>query len=307
MTAKRIIILGVTASGKARLAFELARRLDAEIISVDSMKIYRRMDIGTAKPSLEMQQERQYHMIDLLEPSESYNVGLFYEQAFSTLHQIESRGKRVIAVGGTALYIKALMYGLFDGPGSDEGLRQRLKHRADTEGSAVLHRELLHIDPVAAERINPNDTRRIVRAHEVYQISGKPISSFQTQFDATKPCHTWTILGLRRAKELESQRINARVRKMTQAGLVAEVESLLQEDKPLSQQAQAAIGYAEIIEHLQGKKPLDETIEHIKINTRRLAKGQRTWYKTFTGINWLDIGENASFDALLHDALPLCE
>ena len=126
MTAKRIIILGVTASGKARLAFELARQLDAEIVSVDSMKIYRRMDIGTAKASPEMRQERQYHMIDLIEPSESYNVGLYYEQAFSTVRQIESRGKRVIAVGGTALYIKALMYGLFDGPSSDEALRQSL-------------------------------------------------------------------------------------------------------------------------------------------------------------------------------------
>jgi len=171
----------------------------------------------------------------------------------------------------------------------------------------VLHRELLQIDPVAAERISPNDTRRIVRAHEVFQIGGKPISSFQTQFDAMKPRHPWTILGLRRPKELESQRINARVRKMIQAGLVAEVESLLQEDKALSQQARAAIGYAELIEHLQGRKTLEEAVEHIKINTRRLAKGQRTWYKTFKSINWLDIDEKAGFDALLHKALPLCE
>ena len=307
MTAKRIIILGVTASGKARLAYELARHLDAEIVSVDSMKIYRRMDIGTAKPSPEMRQARQYHMIDLVEPSDSYNVGLYYEQAFSAIRQIESRGRRVIAVGGTALYLKALMYGLFDGPGSDEALRQRLRHRADAEGSAVLHRELLHIDPVAAERISPNDTRRIVRAHEVYQISGKPISSFQTQFDAMKPCHPWTILGLRRSKKHESQRINARVKKMIGAGLVAEVESLLQEDSPMSQQASAAIGYAEIMEHLQGQKALEEAIEQIKINTRRLAKAQRTWYKTFTGINWLDVDENAGIDALMHESLPLCE
>jgi len=307
MTAKRIMILGVTASGKARLAFELAQQLDAEIISVDSMKIYRRMDIGTAKPSPEMRQQRQYHMIDLIEPSESYNVGLYYEQALATLRQIESRGKRVIAVGGTALYVKALMYGLFDGPSSDETIRQRLQRRADTEGSVVLHRELLQIDPRAAERISPYDTRRIVRAHEVHEITGKPISSFQNQFDAQEPRHAWTVLGLRRPKELESQRINARVKKMIQAGLVKEVRSLLQEDKPLSQQARAAIGYAEIIEHLQGKRTLDETVEHIKINTRRLAKGQRTWFKTFKGVHWLDIDDNAGHDILLHEALPICE
>ncbi len=307
MTAKRIIILGVTASGKARVAFELAQHLDAEIISVDSMKIYRHMDIGTAKPSAAVRQQRQYHMIDLIEPSESYNVGLYYEQALAIVRQIESRAKRVIAVGGTALYVKALMYGLFDGPGSDEMLRQRLRLRADAEGSPVLHRELMKIDPAAAERISPNDTRRIVRAHEVYQMTGRPISSFQNQFDAVEQRHPWTILGLRRPKELESQRINARVKRMIQAGLVQEVESLLRKDRPLSRQARAAIGYAEIIEHLQGRKTLQETVEQIKVNTRRLAKAQRTWFKTFKGVHWLDIDDSAGFDALLRSALSLCE
>jgi len=307
MSAKRIMILGVTASGKARLAFELARQIDAEIVCVDSMKIYRRMDIGTAKPSPDMRQQRQYHMIDLIEPSESYSVGLYYEQAFSALHQIEARGKRVIAVGGTALYVKALMYGLFDGPGSDKSIRQTLQRRADTEGAVVLHQELLQIDPVAAERISSNDTRRIIRALEVFQITGRPISSYQSQFDALEPQHAWTLIGLRRAKELESRRINARVKKMMQAGLVQEVESLLQEDRPLSQQARAAIGYAETIDHLQGEMPLDETVDRIKVNTRRLAKAQRTWFKTFQGVHWLDIDDSAGVAAILRQALPICE
>lgn len=307
MSAKRIMILGVTASGKARLAFELAQRIDAEIVSVDSMKIYRRMDIGTAKPSPEMRQQRQYHMIDLIEPSESYSVGLYYEQAFSALDRIEARGKRVIAVGGTALYVKALMYGLFDGPGSDKSIRQSLQNRVNIEGSLVLHRELLQIDPMAAERISPNDVRRIVRALEVYQLTGRPISSFQSQFDTLEPQHAWTLVGLRRAKALESQRINARVKKMIQAGLVREVESLLQEERPLSQQAQAAIGYAETIEHLRGEIPLDETVERIKINTRRLAKAQRTWFKTFRDVHWLDIDDSAGVDALLNCVMPICE
>ena len=306
MATKRIMILGVTASGKARLAFELAQTLDAEIISVDSMKIYRRMDIGTAKPSPERRQQRTYHMIDLVEPSDSYSVGLYYEQALKALQQIESRGKRVIAVGGTALYVKALMYGLFDGPGSDKALRERLQARAAAEGPAALHRELLQFDPLAAERISANDTRRLVRAHEVYELTGQPISSLQNQFDALEPRHDWTILGLRRAKELESHRINARVKEMIQAGLVQEVESLLREEKPMGHQARAAIGYAEIIDHLQGNRSLEEAIEQIKINTRRLAKGQRTWFKTFREVHWLDIDQGDELDALLRRALPIC-
>ena len=307
MATKRIMILGVTASGKARLAFELAQTLDAEIISVDSMKIYRRMDIGTAKPSPERRQQRTYHMIDLVEPSDSYSVGLYYEQALKALQQIESRGKRVIAVGGTALYVKALMYGLFDGPSSDKTLRERLQARADAQGPAVLYRELLEFDPLAAERISANDTRRLVRAHEVYLLTGQPISSLQSQFDALEPRHDWTIVGLRRAKEIESRRINARVKKMIQAGLVEEVDSLLKEEKPMGPQARAAIGYAEIIDHLQGNRSLEEAIEQIKINTRRLAKGQRTWFKTFRAVHWLDIDEGEELDALLQRVLALCE
>jgi tRNA dimethylallyltransferase len=307
MPAKRIMILGVTASGKARLAFELAQEIDAEIVSVDSMKIYRRMDIGTAKPSPEMRQRRQYHMIDLIEPNESFSVGLYYEQAFAALDQIEARGKRVIAVGGTALYVKALMYGLFDGPSSDKNVRQELQDRATTEGSPVLHRELAQIDTAAAQRISPNDARRIIRALEVYQLTGRPISSFQSQFDALEPQHTWTLVGLRRAKALESGRINVRVKKMIETGLVQEVESLLREDRPLSPQARAAIGYAETIEHLQGEASLDETVERIKINTRRLAKAQRTWFKTFRDVHWLDIDDSADADSLLGRVVPLCE
>lgn len=307
MVTKRIMILGVTASGKARLGFELAHALDAEIISVDSMKVYRRMDIGTAKPSPEMRQERKYHMIDLVEPSDAYSVGLYYEQALTALQQIASRGKRVIAVGGTALYVKALMYGLFDGPSSDKVLREQLQARADVEGPAALHRELLQFDPLAAERISVNDTRRLVRAHEVYRLTGRPISSLQNQFDAQEPRHSWTILGLRRAKEIESGRINARVKKMIQAGLVQEVDSLLKEEKPMGPQARAAIGYAEIIEHLQGNRSLEEAIEQIKINTRRLAKGQRTWFKTFMGVHWFDIDEGDALDALVQRVLPICD
>jgi tRNA dimethylallyltransferase len=284
-----ILILGVTASGKGQLAFDLAKSLGAEIISVDSMKIYRRMDIGTGKPPKEAREEVSYHLIDVVEPSESFSVGMFLELAEDAIEQIQGRERPVIAVGGTALYIKALLYGLFEGPGTDEHLRAELRARAEAEGAELYH-ELAKIDPAAAGRISPKDTKRIIRALEVYKITGRPISSLQKQFDAAEPLRDWTIIGLRREKAEESRRINTRVKKMIEAGLVDEVQSLLDEDKPLSKQARCAIGYAEIIDYLAGVMTVGDAIELIKKNTRRLAKNQRTWFKTFKNVHWLDIG-----------------
>ncbi len=287
-----ILILGVTASGKGRLAFDLAKHIDAEIISIDSMKVYRRMDIGTAKPPKEVRQRVPYHLIDVVEPSDSFSVGAFLDAVSDAIKQIKSRNRNIIAVGGTALYIKSLLYGLFEEAGSDEQIRAELRMRMETEGLTALHRELTRIDPAAADRINPNDARRIIRALEVYAITGKPISSFQKQWQMRRPKDDWTIIGLRREKTDASRRINQRVKKMIDAGLVDEAKSLLDEDKPLSQQARCAIGYAEIIEYLNGRIDLKNAIEKIKINTRRLAKGQRTWFKTFNNVHWLDIESN---------------
>ena len=294
-----ILILGVTASGKGRLAFDLAEHLDAEIISIDSMKVYRRMDIGTAKPPKEARQRVKYHLIDVVEPSDSFSVGAFIDAASDAMEQIKSRNRKIVAVGGTALYIKSLLYGLFDGAGTDEQIRSELQARAEAEGLAELHRELTKIDPAAAERINPNDARRIVRALEVYQLTDKPISSFQKQWEQRQMKHDWTIIGLRREKTDASSRINRRVKKMIGAGLVDEVKSLLDEEKPMSNQARCAIGYAEIIEHLSGQTSLEDAIESIKINSRRLAKGQRTWFKTFQNVHWLDIAEDETAEQIL--------
>lgn len=305
---KRILILGVTASGKATLGFELAQHMQAEIISVDSMKIYKRMDIGTAKPSFERQQAVPYHMIDVVEPSDdSYNVARFYDDAYHAVESIEHQHKPVIAVGGTALYIKALLYGLFDGPGSDETVRAQILEQVQTKGLPALYNTLTQIDPDAALKISANDQRRIVRALEVYHVTGKPISSFQTQFDASNPRHDWLCIGLRRPKELESRRINTRVKKMVEAGLVKEVTSLMAEPQPMSQQAKAAIGYAEIMDHLNGKLTEEDAIERIKINTRRLAKGQRTWFKTFRQVHWIDIQEQDTVHSVTAKALEIIQ
>ena len=300
-----VLVLGVTASGKGRLGFELARILDGEIVSVDSMKVYRRMNIGTAKPSKEAQQQVRYHLIDVVEPSGSFSVGVFLDQALAAIDDIHHRGKNVVAVGGTALYIKALLYGLFEGPGGDERIRAELRAEAAQEGLGRLHDALRQIDPEAADRIYANDAKRIIRALEVYRLTGRPISSFQKQFDAERPRHDWTIIGLRREKMVESQRINARVKKMIELGLVEEVKSLLAEEKPLSRQARCAIGYAEIIDHLEGRTSLEEAVEQIKVNTRRLAKGQRTWFKTFRRVNWLDVAPEEPPERVIERAKAL--
>ncbi|MHC4187667.1 MAG: tRNA (adenosine(37)-N6)-dimethylallyltransferase MiaA, partial [Planctomycetota bacterium] len=288
MNSSMIIILGVTASGKGWLAFELAKKLDAEIISIDSMKIYRRMDIGTAKPPLEARDKIHYHLIDVVEPSESFSVAKFISLADESINRIIDKGRPVIAVGGTALYLKVLLYGLFAGPGENEEIRNRLRKRAKKEGLEILHNELTQIDPEAAHNISPNDAKRIIRALEVFELTGKPITSMQKQFDANKTRHNWTIIGLRRDKDIESMRINTRVKKMMDEGLLDEVKSLLAEEKQLSKQASCAIGYAELIDYLQGLGTLEEAVENIKKNTRRLAKGQRTWFKRFLNVNWLD-------------------
>ncbi|MBN1973278.1 MAG: tRNA (adenosine(37)-N6)-dimethylallyltransferase MiaA [Sedimentisphaerales bacterium] len=309
-----ILILGVTASGKGRLAFDLAQNLNAEIISIDSMKVYRRMDIGTAKPSKEAREKIKYHMLDIVEPSDSFSVGAFYEQAIEAISRIKARDKKIIASGGTALYIKALLYGLFDDAGTDESIRKELRGRIENEGSARLHMELSEIDAIAAERINPNDAKRIIRALEVYKITGKPISSFQkqwethgTKFSARQNNQSWTIIGLRRDKAEESGRINQRVKKIIHNGLVDEVESLLREEKPLSRQARCAIGYSEIIDYLEGKTNLEEAVELIKKNTRKLAKGQRTWFKTFRDVHWLDIEPEEPHENILQRTQALLE
>ena len=301
----KILILGVTASGKSALAFELSKAINAEIISVDSMKVYRRMDIGTAKPPAEKQKLIPYHLIDVVEPSEAFSVDRFLDMTEQAVTDIQGRGKPVVSVGGTAMYIKALLFGLFDGPGSDEAIRSRLQESIKEVGLPALHQKLATVDPEAAERIHPNDEKRIVRALEVYELTGKPISSFQKQWEDTTPADDWLVIGLRREKDIESQRMNLRIKRMMEAGLVEEVESLLAEDKPLSPQAAAAIGYAEMIAHLNGEMELDETVEKIKINTRRFAKSQRTWFKTFKNVNWIDIAEDDTIETVLLNSLGI--
>ena len=296
------MIVGCTACGKGSLGRELARRTGGEIVSLDSMKIYRRMDIGTAKPSISDRRTIPHHLIDAAEPSEEFSVARYVELSSRAIADITRRGKPIFVVGGTILYLKALTEGLFEGPGADATVRARLHERAESEGSSGLHRELQIVDPGAAERIHPNDLKRIVRALEVYELTGQPISALQSQWNRNDAADTFMILGLRREKEDQSRRINQRVHRMIEAGWVEEVQLLLDEPTPLSATARKATGYGEIIEHLAGRMSLEEAVESTKITTRRFAKSQRTWLRRIRGIEWYELSESDT-DADIADRL----
>jgi len=295
--ASVVFILGCTASGKSAVGLALARRIGGQILSVDSMKVYRRMDIGTAKPSAEARAAVPHHGIDLVEPSESFSVAEYVRHADAAIDAIHAAGATALAVGGTSLYIRALSEGLFEGPSADPELRAALGRRAETEGLDALHRELATVDPAAAERIHPNDRRRIVRALEVHALTGTPISDLQRQWDLERR-YDAVFVGLRRDRTDQNRRINRRVKRMMEAGLRGEVAALLAEPKGLSEQAAAAVGYAELIAHLRGQATEAEAVERIKINTRRLAKKQRTWQRRFHGVQWIDLAEHDAPEAV---------
>ncbi len=293
MPPRITFLLGCTGCGKGALGRELARRIGGEIISVDSMKVFRRMDVGTAKPTAAMRAEVPHHLIDVVEPAEEFSVAAFLKLAEAAIADLARRGRPVLAVGGTALYIKALSEGLFEGPSADEEIRARLRRRAAEEGTPALHQELQRVDTAAAQRIHPNDLRRIVRALEVHEVTGTPITELQTQWDRQRTTYPCTFIGLRRQREDQSQRTNRRVKRMLDLGLVEEVSALLAEGRPLGTTARQALGYAEIIEHLSGGISLAEAVEKIKINTRRFAKAQRTWFKRFRETDWIDLTADA--------------
>lgn len=298
MATRVYLLIGCTAAGKGKVGLELARRMGAEIISVDSMKIYRRMDIGTNKPGADDRRAVPHHLIDIIEPSESYSLGRFADDADRAIADIASRGKTVLAVGGTMMYVRGLAWGVFEGPGNDPAFRQELRRRAGENGVPPLHAELVQVDPAAASRIHPNDFKRIERALEVFHLTGRPISALQTQWDAPGGRYDCRMAALSRPREEANRRINARVRRMIDAGLVEEVRGLLAEPGGISPQAAQAVGYAEIIAHLRGECSLDEAIERIKINTRRLGKHQRTWMRRMTSVIPVDISATDTVESV---------
>jgi tRNA dimethylallyltransferase len=277
------LLTGPTGAGKSQLALTLAERLGAEIVSMDSMALYRGMDVGTAKPSRDERRRVPHHLIDVLEPWESASVAWWLQHAADCCCDIESRGRRVLFVGGTPLYLKALLYGLFDGPPADRDLRRRLTEEAERHGPATLHARLAFVDAVSAGRLHPNDVRRVVRALEVWELTGRPLSAWQTQWACPPTGSTGRpVLYLNPPREILHTRINARVRRMIAEGLAEEAAALRQLPQPLSREAAQAVGYREMFDHLDGRIGLEETIARIQMRSRNLAKRQMTWFRSLT-------------------------
>jgi tRNA dimethylallyltransferase len=277
--ALMVVILGPTASGKSAVAAAVAARTGAEILSVDSMQVYRGMDIGTAKPSPAERSAVRHHLIDVADPDTSFTVARFVELADAVI----AARRPLVATGGTPLYYKALFEGLFDGPPADPSVRARLA----AEPLDELHRRLSEVDPAAAARIHANDTRRVVRAMEVFELTGRPISSFQTDWTSPVHRHRATWFGLAWEKEALNRRINVRVKQMMADGWVDEVRTLLDRYGQLSPTAGAATGYRELIDAVQGRSSLTDAIEQVKIATRQLARRQMKWFRRFPSVKWL--------------------
>jgi len=278
-----LVILGATASGKSDLALELAARAGAELLSVDSMQVYRHMDIGTAKPSPAEQARVRHHLIDIVEPSDEFTVARFTELADATIADAAARNVPLVATGGTPLYYKALFEGMFDGPAGSEEIRDRLRALPNDE----LHRRLAQVDPAAGARLHRNDTKRLIRALEVYELTGQPISSLQREWATPQQRHPAVWVGLDWDREFLNRRINARVKSMTDAGWLDETRRLLERYGTLSKTAGEATGYQELIAHLRGRASLDDALEQIKIATRQLARRQMKWFRRFPNVTWI--------------------
>jgi tRNA dimethylallyltransferase len=305
MKSRVLVICGPTASGKSDLALRLAHSLDGEIINADSMQVYRGMDIGTAKPSAEQRAEIPHHLIDVADPDQSFSAADFAEAAEAAIRDIGSRGKRAIVVGGTGLYIRALLKGLVDSPAGTEEVRQELQTEARQRGNPAMLEELRQVDPELAERIHPNNMVRIIRALEVFRTTGIPLSRYQQEHGFSGQHYRNLQIGIRVERQLLYDRIDGRVNQMLEQGLLQEVQQLLNAGYGTESKALRAIGYKELIAHLDGEYGLDEAIRLIKRDTRHYAKRQLTWFNADKDILWLEYP--AEFDTILNNAIEFFE
>jgi len=283
-----LVICGPTASGKTALSVELALRFGGEVVSADSMQVYRRMDVGTAKPTPEERKGVPHHMLDVADPQENYSVACYVRDAVPVVDDILARGKLPIIAGGTGLYIDALVAGReFAAFSPDSGLRARLQNRVLEEGLPVLRAELEAIDPAAAQRIHPNDEKRILRALEVYHSTGKTITQHNLETQALPDRYTPLTIGLNFADRAHLwQRIDRRVDEMMANGLTEEVQALLDSGVPDKCTAMQAIGYKEMVAALREGRPPESGAEEVKLRSRQYAKRQLTWFRRNPGVEW---------------------
>ena len=281
-----ILIVGPTASGKTEYSLKLAKKLKGEIISADSMQAYVGMDIGTSKPSLKQMQTVPHHLINILKPNEEYSAALFREEAGRAIEDIIKRKKQPIIVGGSGLYIKALVDGIFEGPSADWKLRRRLQKEAERYGNEFLYERLKKLDPKAALKIASQNTRRIIRALEVIEKTKKLFSQLKLKTKGIASKYAIKMIGLAMPREKLYKRIDERADRMFEDGLVKEVKGILKKYSPLSRTASQALGYKEVIGYLNNLHTLEEAIRLTKRNTRHFAKRQLTWFRNDPRVRW---------------------
>ncbi len=299
-----ICVAGPTASGKTQLAVALAKTLGGEVVSCDSMQVYRHMNIGTAKPTGEEMEGIVHHMLDVAEPEEGFSAGRYVEQADPIVQDILARGKTCILCGGTGLYMESLMEGRSFAPIPQTGRREALEQLAAAEGIEAVLQRLRQVDPDSADRLHPSDQRRIIRALEVYEETGKTITAHNEETKKQPPRYEGVWLGLDFEDRAELYaRIDLRVEQMMEQGLLGEIDLLLKRGVPQGATCLQAIGYKEPLAALRGEMTMEEAVEKIKQESRRYAKRQLTWFRRNKHIHWLYRRADTPFETLLAQAL----
>jgi tRNA dimethylallyltransferase len=289
-----VVIVGPTAVGKSRVAVEVAKAFETEVLTADSRQVYRGMDVGTDKPAQEDRQGIPHRLIDLVDPDESFNAGLYRRQAIDEIERLYRDSRLPLVVGGTGLYVRTLLNGLCDAPSADPILRAALRQEAEDEGYDRLYARLAAVDPVAAARLHPRDESKVIRALEVYQLSGRRMSDFQQEHGFVERPFSALIIGLNRDRNTLYLRIEERIDWQLAHGLIEETKQLLAQGYRCDSGAMKGLGYHQVAEYLAGKYDVDEMVRRFKRDTRHFSKRQMTWFRKEPGIQWLTIEESES-------------
>jgi tRNA dimethylallyltransferase len=293
-----LVIVGPTAVGKSRISIHLARKLKTEVLTADSRQVYRGMDIGMDKPTLEERQGVAHRLIDLVAPDQPFNVGEYRRQALVEIDRLHREGRLPLVVGGTGLYIRALVRGLWEGPQADWSLRRRLEQEARERGADPLHRRLAEVDPESAARLHPRDVVKVIRALEVHLLSGRPLSEGHRRHGFAQQPFATLLIGLTRDRPALYRRVDERVEVQLGKGLVEETRRLLAEGYSRQLGSMKGLGYRQIAGYLAGEYGFDEAVRRLKRDTRHFAKRQLTWFRKEPGIEWWTLAEQDSADAI---------
>lgn len=302
-----VAIVGPTAVGKSRIALQVAKRFGTEIVTADSRQVYRGMDIGTDKPPRASWQGVPHHLIDLVDPGEPFNAGIFRRHAIEVVERLLTHRRLPLIVGGTGLYVRTLLQGLCEAPPADPVVRASLRDEARESGYDRLYARLVSVDPSTAAKLHPRDSEKVIRALEVFQLSGRPMSDFQDRHRFRERAFSGLILGLERERDHLYRRIEERVEWQLANGMVQETQRLIEKGYPWDCAAMKGLGYRQIAAYLAGEYDRDEMVRRFKRDTRRFAKRQITWFKHERGVAWIKLEENEPFDHSVQRVVTLIE